>query len=51
MEVAGDKIRSDARVIGEQQVLMVAIKGQLLPFARAGAGEVREHRQDGLLSI
>ena len=54
MEAAGDKIRSnsqgrgDVRVIGERQVLMVAIKGQLLPFARAGAGEVREHLQDGL---
>jgi hypothetical protein len=49
MEAAGDKIRSnsqgseDVRVIGERQVLMVAFKGQLLPFARAGAGEVREH--------
>jgi hypothetical protein len=47
----GDKIRSnsqgweDARVIGERQVLMV---GATLPFARAGAGEVREHLQDGL---
>ena len=40
MEAAGDKIRSnsqgweDARAIGERQVLMVAIKGQLLPFGR-----------------
>jgi hypothetical protein len=45
MEAAGDKIRSnsqgweDARVIGERQVLM---------FARAWAGQVREHLQDGL---
>jgi hypothetical protein len=38
----------NVRVIGERQVLMVAIKGQLLPFARAGDGEVREHLQDGL---
>ena len=51
MEAAGNKIRSnsqgweDVRVIGERQVLMVAIKGQL---PRAGAGEVREHLQDGL---
>src|SRR5262249_48910806 len=47
MEAAGDKIRSnsqgweDVRVIGERQVLMV---GATLPSARAGAGEVREHR-------
>ena len=45
MEAVGDKIRSnsqgweDARVIGERQVLM---------FARAWAGQVREHLQDGL---
>jgi hypothetical protein len=47
----GDKIRSDSqgwedvRVIGERQVLMV---GTTLPPARAGAGEDREHLQDGL---
>ena len=54
MEAAGDKIRSnsqgweDARVIGERQVLMVAIKGQLYLLPEPGPAKIENNDQDGL---
>jgi hypothetical protein len=54
MEAAGDKIRSnsqgrgDVRVIGERQVLMVAIKGQLCLLPEPGPAKFENIDQDGL---